>query len=80
MNKKIYKVKLTKISDDYFNGEHPNGIYKGHIETGNITELPKVGERFHVGNFSTSIVKEELNSDNIFKTTYTTYKLEYTKL
>lgn len=71
---------LTKLSDDYFNGNHPNFINEGHIEKGIITSLPKVGERFYFGRmFSTSIVKEELNKEGIFKTTYSTYKLEKIK-
>ncbi len=70
------KVKLTKISDDYFKGNHPNGIYKGYIKEGYTPKLPTIGERFYVGAFSTSLVIKELNQENIFKTTYSTYKLE----
>lgn len=74
------KAKLTKLSDDYFNGNHPNFINEGHIEKAVVKNLPKVGERFYFGfGFSTSIVKEELNEDGIFKTTYSTYKLEKIK-
>lgn len=76
-------IKLTKISDDAFEGNHPNGINKGFVKEGFMIQKPKVGERFYVhqskiySDFSTSIVKEGLNKDNIFKTTYSTYKIEY---
>lgn len=75
--KKGDKVKLTKLSDDTFKGNHPNQIYEGHVEIGHIENLPTIGERFHVGpTFSTSVVTEALNKQNIFKTMYSTYKLE----
>jgi hypothetical protein len=75
------KAKLTKVSDDYFNGNHPNHINEGYIVKGKLMSLPKIGERFYFGKrfFSTSIVKEELNEEGIFKTTYSTYKLEKIK-
>lgn len=75
MNKRK-KVKLTKISDDRFEGNHPNGIYAGHIEKGFMIKEPEIGERFYVGFFSTSPVTELPNEEGIFKTTYSTYKLE----
>lgn len=71
------KVKLTKLSDDHFNGNHPNSIYKGFNKIGIINELPKINERFYLDSFNTSPVIEELNEEGIFKTTYSTYKLEY---
>lgn len=70
------KVKLTKISDDYFNGKHPNNINAGYIKEGYTPKLPTKGEHFSVGILSTSTVTEELNDDMIFKTSYSTYKLE----
>ena len=74
------KYKLTKMKDDYFNGNHPNFINEGYTEVGQIIELPKIGKRFYIGrSFSTSLVTEELSKDNIFKTTYSTYKLEKLK-
>ncbi len=80
-NKKVpvKRIKLIKLSDDHFNGNHPNGINEGFTTAGLLVYLPKVGERFYLAgtNFSTSIVIEELNKDNIFKTTYSTYKIEY---
>lgn len=78
-DKAYKKIKLTKLSDDTFEGNHPNGIYAGYVKTGYMKDLPKVGERFFVigGMFSTSIVTKELNKNNIFKTTFSTYKIEY---
>lgn len=81
------RIRLTKISDDAFNGNHPNGINEGFSIEGEIENLPKKGERFYPEQrkkmdlysrgFSTSIVTEELNENNIFKTMYSTYKIEY---
>lgn len=74
------KIKLIKLSDDHFEGNHPNGIYAGHEVVGIIVKLPTIGDRFYVGNlegFSTSPVIKKLNKDNIFKTTYSTYQIEY---
>lgn len=73
------KIKLTKLSDDEFEGNHPNGIYAGYTKTGYIKDLPKVGERFYISgaDFSTSIVVKELNENNVFETLYSTYKIEY---
>jgi hypothetical protein len=78
--KKFKKIKLIKLSDDYFEGNHPNGIHEGYTKIGFLRKLPTIGERFHVicnEGFSTSVVTEELNKDNIFKTTYSTYKIEF---
>ena len=77
------KVKLTKLSDDAFNGNHPNGIYEGYVAQGFETNPPTIGERYeiHTENgtlvLSTSIVQSGSNKDGIFKTTYSTYKVEY---
>jgi hypothetical protein len=75
------KAILTKVSDDYYNGNHPNLIDEGYTEKGIVKNLPIVGKRFYFGErfFSTSVVKEELNEEGIFKTTYSTYKLEKVK-
>jgi hypothetical protein len=73
------KIRLTKISDDYFNGNHPNNIQEGFAKEGSISELPIIGERFYIGTFSTSLVKEVLDKEHsiIFKTLYSTYNLEF---
>lgn len=77
------KIRLTKLTDDCFEGNHPNGIYEGHVEIGYMINKPKIEERFYIFRnklniqFSTSDVTKELNNDNVFKTTYSTYKIEY---
>lgn len=78
MNK--WKVKITKLSDDHFEGNHPNGINTGFVKEGIIFDKPKVGEMFHVGfsGFHTSKVTDIID-ENTFKTIYSTYKIEYLK-
>lgn len=75
----MIKVKLTKLIDNTFNGNHPNGIYEGYIKIGMIPDdyKPTIGERFYITTFSTSPVTTEMNENGIFNTTYSTYKLEY---
>jgi len=81
------RIKLTKLSDDAFDGNHPNGIYEGHVEEGFEVNPPTIGERYYVRKskmdawipFSTSIVKSLPDENGIFKTTYSTYKVEYEK-
>lgn len=76
-------TRLTKISDDVFGGNHPNGINEGFVKTFNgIPLLPVIGERYYFGygGFSTSIVTEIISQDEkgfTFKTLYSTYKVEY---
>jgi len=76
---KCKTVKLTKLKDNRFNGRHPNGINEGYVKEGIMQHLPKIGERFYVGAFSTSPVLSEIDEDGIFETTYSTYKLEIIK-
>ena len=73
-----YKYILTKISDDKFNGFHPNAKDEGYIKMGNniYPETPTVGELFWVDNLHTSTVTKPLNEQGIFKTKNSTYKLE----
>ncbi len=79
------KIKLTKLSDDYFNGNHPNGVNTGYEKIGFELNPPKLGERYYVlaNNkldrypFSTSIVTSLPDKDGVFKTTYSTYRVEY---
>jgi len=76
------RAKLVKLKDDFFNGEHPNQIYEGHTVTHQAKKiaLPVKGERYNFGGrLNTSIVTEEMNEEGIFKTLYSTYKLEITK-
>lgn len=74
-------VILTKLSDDYFDGMHPNGIYAGYHQVGELIENITVGERVLVHGkrmddyLYTSKVMEIID-ENTFKTTYSTYKIE----
>ena len=74
--------KLEKLTDDKFEGLHPNGIYEGHTVLGFIISELTIGERFEIcgaGNFlSTSPVTEIVSitpEETIFKTLNSTYKL-----
>ena len=71
------KVKITKLSDDHFEGNHPNGIYEGYEKVGFESYPPTVGERYQLGAFSTSHVVKYSEDLGILKTTYSTYKIEY---
>lgn len=79
--KKDDKIKLTKISDDVFNGKHPNDINEGYTKFGFLVEPPTVGERFKVrgttltSGLLTSIVTEIID-ENTFKTENSTYRIE----
>lgn len=70
------KVRIIKISDDIFNGIHPNNINTGYVKEGYELDPLKVGERYCVGSLRTSLVTE-IVSDTIFKTENSTYKIEY---
>lgn len=70
------KVRITKIEDNSFNGQHPNGINKGFTAEGLELRSPKVGERYDAAGISTSRVVEIIDSNTI-KTKYSTYKIEY---
>lgn len=70
--------RLEKLSDDHFNGQHPNGIFKGYVKQGRIWSLPTVDEVFCIGSFMSSPVLNvisESDTEIVFKTTYSTYKL-----
>lgn len=87
----MIKVKLEKLSDDKFNGEHPNGIIAGSKREGDIPYDVTVGQslmlfaKFKTSGFPifwtstvTKIVKKNKKSV-IFKTLNSTYKLTYEK-
>lgn len=71
------KVKITKLSDDAFDGEHPNGIYEGYIKIGDELVPPTVGERYWIGNYWSTSPVVKIIDKNTIKTTYSTYKIEY---
>lgn len=71
---------LTKLSDDVFEGNHPNRVYEGRVEKGLIIMGPLAGVRCVVGDLRTSMVTEILEKEENktkFKTLYSTYLLEY---
>ena len=70
------RVRLTKLSDDHFDGKHPNGIFEGYVKEGTEIVPPTVGEMYWLDNFHTSVVQKIIDK-NTFKTTYSTYKIEY---
>lgn len=69
------KVRLTKLSDEKFNGNHPNGIYTGRTFEGEEFETLKIGERYHISGLLTSTVQEIID-ENTFRTTNSIYKKE----
>ena len=85
---KQIKVRLTKISDDKFS-DHGNGLIVGQQIEGSMIEKPTIGKRFELVKkkiyldneevlpvFSTSVVQTEINNNGLFKTEFSTYKLE----
>lgn len=74
---------LDKLSDDAFNGNHPNNIQQGYTKRGLMLVPPIVGQRFWLDNFSTSVVTKILKTTNKsikFKTLYSTYKITYVNI
>ena len=77
-------VRLTKLSDDAFEGNHPNGINEGYVKEGIEKYPPEHGQRYGLitgkqiwDYFSTSPVVTLPDENGVFKTQYSTYKLEY---
>jgi hypothetical protein len=81
-----YKVSLIKLTDDRFNGNHPNRINAGFTFVGYTYNLPSVSSSFimsemplkmdgYANAFATSRVIE-IGSDGVFKTLNSTYKYE----
>ncbi len=73
---RVKQIRLIKISDDVFEGKHPNGIYEGYSRVGSMIVPPTIGERFWLNAFSTSPVTKIISKFK-FKTMYSTYKIEY---
>lgn len=76
---KYYKVK--KISDNKFNGVHPNGVNEGYTAEGFDKEDSfKVGNRLYLEDhsrwFRTSEIISIDNKNKIFTTKNSTYKFE----
>ena len=77
--KKGDQVVLIKISDDKFNGNHPNGIIEGYTRVGKLINDVVIGDQILVVNnthyLRTSEVTEIID-DITFKTENSTYKIE----
>ena len=70
-------IEITKLSDDVFDGEHPNGIQAGYVKRGVVYEDPEPGSSFILVNgFYTSNVKSWDPETGILKTKNSTYKIE----
>jgi hypothetical protein len=72
----LKRVRLTKIKDNRFEGNHPNGVNTGAVREGFLIQAPKVGLSCMTDNFLTSMVTKILD-DNTFETFNSTYKIEY---
>ena len=73
------KVRIKKLSDDKFGGNHPKDINEGFLTEGNTFGKPKVGESFWVDNFATSTITEIIEDTpirGVFKTSNSTYLWE----
>lgn len=78
----IGKYELRKDTDDMFEGNHPNGIYAGHTVYSDNKPEVIIGERYAFAGYGkyllTSTVQDivsETETETIFKTTNSTYKL-----
>ena len=73
------KVRLVKLTDDKYNGKHPNGIYEGQEKVGYAQYELTVGMRFYIDSgykwFLTSRVTEIVD-ERTFKTDNSTYSIE----
>lgn len=71
------KIRLTKIKDLRFDGNHPNNINEGYVKEGEMLKPLTIGERFYVGMwFSTSPVVKT-NNDNTFETENSLYRIDF---
>jgi hypothetical protein len=76
-------AKITKLTDEQFNGRHPNGInpgYEKRIETTPVK--PVVGMPYSFGSLFTSRITEiiEMNANEyVFRTKNSIYKVEVYK-
>jgi len=73
------KIRLVKLTDDKFNGQHPNGINEGAERIGFPSDELEVGKRFYISTmtnwFMTSRVTEIVD-ERTFKTDNSTYSIE----
>lgn len=79
------KVKLTKISDNKFDGNHPNGINVNYTKSGDLLYAPEISKPVYImdgwRSLKTSLVTEILSWENDlvtkFKTENSTYTIKY---
>jgi hypothetical protein len=78
-------ITLTKVSDDVFEGNHPNGVFVGNQLSGYIKTKPVIGEQLYLypslkGVLPpcawTSILVAIDTKSNLIKTENSTYKFE----
>lgn len=74
------RVKLVKLVDNKFKGEHPNGINTGHEVVGQELAPIAIGKAYVVlagliGSLRTSAVQSLPDEQGIFTTLNSTYKL-----
>lgn len=76
------QYKIEKVSDDVFQGAHPNGIDEGYTVIGDTITTLEIGERFIIlgpGKYLNTSPVTDINivspEETIFKTLNSTYKL-----
>jgi hypothetical protein len=72
------RVHIEKI-EERSDAVHPNNMYVGFTLSGKFVDPPTIGKRFYVGSFSTSIVRELVDSTT-FKTLNSIYKWKMVEL
>lgn len=72
----IGRMEVEKISDDKFNGKHPNAINEGYKKQGMVM-LFKVGYPLVMGGLRTSDITEIDEEKGIFKTENSTYRFKW---
>ena len=72
------KIRITKVTE-LNNALVPNNISEGSVHTGEMSQIPTIGERFTIYGeqnfFSTSVVQSIIDS-NTFKTCNSIYRWE----
>ncbi len=69
-------VRVVKLEDTKFNGNHPNGVVEGTERTGQAYFDLEIGKCFWLNNFTTSPVTEINETNMTFNTLNSVYKFE----
>ena len=72
--KKGTQVKITKLSDERFNNDHPNGINTGYEKCGTLLADIELGYSIRINNLTTSWITEIID-ENTFRTKNSIYKV-----